>query len=235
MRTDRAKQLVEKRTRQRKVENALLRGYSTQSELAARYGVSQVTIYNDILAIRQKWLNESSGKASERRRKRIKQLELLWTKALESYERSRKDEEETVTTFRKDQCSACGGKGHLKTKEGEVGCSACNGNGLIDVEVFTKKIRGQAGEASFLNVARSVLMDIARLEGLTAPAKKSRSKFVQNNLIVTNADKEQQGTDEDNPYLTCDVAVLHQARELLDQLERLQQSQQTIDVQPHKD
>ena len=45
-------------------------------------------------------------------------------------------------------------------------CKACKGEGTVLVEVVTKKVKGQAGDASFLREFRENMTAAAKLKGL---------------------------------------------------------------------
>lgn len=202
---------VEQYKRQRKVECAMLRGHVGQQELATRYGVSQHTISKDMLAIRQRWALSSKDSAKYRRLHRIKQLEEVFRCAMESYERSRRDEEELVTQYKPQKCCDCGGVGKVELED----CTACQGTGRVVVEATTRRVRGQAGDASFLNQARQTLMNIAKLEGLTVPPTSVRAQqavVIQQTVAVEGEDA--------NPFIDVPKDVLLDARRALQRLQQ---------------
>lgn len=203
---------VEAYKRQRKVECALLRGHVGQQELAARYGVSQYTIAKDVRTIRQLWATSSREGAKFRRLHRIKQLEEVFRAAMESYERSRQDEEEVVTQYKPQKCFDCGGMGKVDLED----CTTCQGTGRIVIEATTRRVRGQAGEASFLNTARQTLMSIAKLEGLTVVAPTVRS---QQTVVIQQAGIVE-GCEDANPFIDVPKDVLLDARRAMQRLQQ---------------
>lgn len=194
---------VEKHKRQRKVECALVRGQANQMELAARYGVSQATINRDVYEIRERWRKEATqGKLKERRFKRIRQLEFVYAQAIESYERSRQDEEEILTQHKPTPCNRCKATG--KNGNGNSKCKACDGTGTQLVEVVTRRVKGQEGNASFLEAARKSLVDICRLEGLIVATPTIRS----NRTVIMNQTKQ----EEEDPFKGVPSEVVLEAR-----------------------
>jgi hypothetical protein len=216
MKPENAAKLVETQKRRRKVERAILSSNATLQELAIRHGVTINTIHNDVKWIRSRWKDEQ-GKNHEKRRALVKRLEFVFSKAMESYERSRQDEEEITTGYRKEDCTACRGRGRLRTPDRvEVECSACGGTGKQEIEIVSKKVRGQAGDASFLNTARTALMNIAKLEGLLEPPKRITNKNTQVNVLVGSVEEEEGG----NPFEGVPDNLLLEARDMFDRLQQ---------------
>ena len=137
-------------------------GYTLQ-ELSARFGVSTKQISNDRIYIEQNWWPvEQSQKTKAIRRRREIELEQLKRFAIESYKRSRQDKEEITTSYDKRTCTECGGTGKLP----KCRCLNCEGLGYVLDEKVTRKVSGQAGDASFLNSAINCVVQMIKLRGL---------------------------------------------------------------------
>jgi hypothetical protein len=132
--------------------------------------------------IRKRWANTAPAGIEECRSARIKQLEYIIMLCFASYERSRQDK--TIFTTREEPCDndKCL-HGLVKDKEGlNRPCPRCGGEEKIVVE--TRQVSGQAGDAKWLSVAQSAVMDIARLEGLVI----SNNQAIQ--ALRTTAERE---------------------------------------------
>jgi hypothetical protein len=132
---------------------------ATQVQIAARMGIKQPTIHKYVKVIRKWWEAEDKTTCRRRRNKRVRQLQFAAEKAYASYERSRQDDIETVTST--GRCAVCNGTG--MTGE-EDWCQPCNGDGTV--EVTRTSVRGRPGEAQFLNTYISCIKECAKLEGL---------------------------------------------------------------------
>ena len=154
---------IARRKRLVKLDIMLLKGTSSQEEMAAAFGVSQSTICQDIKLIKKRWLEADGEKARAKRAKRIKQLELAAQLAITSFERSRNDAEEITTTTRMEACPRCNGRGET-TDHDE--CPHCKGKGEKEMEVTTRKIKGNPGDAAFINTYRDCVKESAKLEAL---------------------------------------------------------------------
>ena len=141
--------------RRKKVEAAMLRGTTRQCELAVRFGVSEYTISRDCEAIRERWKTESAGGSLRRRITREAQLNEVFREAMLAWDRSKETTDEVTTTYRKEKCPVCKGKG----------CDACV-NGRVTVEMVSQKTSGKPGDPAYLNAALRTLVEICKLRGL---------------------------------------------------------------------
>lgn len=64
------------------------RGGMTQAEIAARLGVSQPTVYNDLKLLRAEWREKAAVHFSERQAEELAKIDLIETKAWGAFERS---------------------------------------------------------------------------------------------------------------------------------------------------
>lgn len=151
-----------RRKRMMRLEQMILRGNTNQSQLAAAFGVDQSTVCHWIREIEADWKKREYDKLDDRRRYRIKQLENIVSMALASYDRSRLDEEEF--TISQKTCPICDGTKEMKQDGTTTKCRGCDGVGYVQTE--QTKVKGKAGESSFLKVAVDTIKEIGRLEGL---------------------------------------------------------------------
>lgn len=153
----------ERYVRLQQLNPLLASGSYTITELANRFGVNPGIIHADREYIYENWWkSEHREEVADARLQRVKELEHIKKLALESYHRSRQDKEEVTTRYDKTICDECQGTGKLP----KCTCIACEGLGYVMEEVITRKIAGQAGDCSFLETARKVIIDICKLEAL---------------------------------------------------------------------
>lgn len=158
---------IEGDRRRLRIAEMMLRGQVCRTEMAAAFGVTPQTISIDIATIREQWLNETREEMTSKADQRIRQIQAIAALSLESYERSRKDEIEIVTAEKpcdNPQCVHGLVKYKLNDKELNRECDRCLGTSVVTVT--TRKVRGQAGDSSFLRVAKDCFVECARLEGL---------------------------------------------------------------------
>jgi RecJ-like exonuclease len=110
-----------------------------------------------------RWIINSKLDYDERWARRIEQLSMAAAAAWNSYEISKQNQEETITNYLPRPCRAC--------DDGKVAgtddwCAVCGGTGSVVVENVTRKVKGQAGDSSFLREFRENVKDMIRLEGL---------------------------------------------------------------------
>lgn len=141
-----------------KFEKMILQGITSNTELSNAFGISVECV--------SKWRNEvrrrrlgSHQELEDNRQERIAALNLIKHKAMTAYDRSCQDAEEYFTTYK--DCSVCKGSG--KAKE-DKDCDKCQGYGTV--EVTNHKITGQAGDVSYLQLAKEIEIEIAKLQGL---------------------------------------------------------------------
>lgn len=163
--------VTERRKRRREVERALVEGgcrsTAEREEMGARWGVGRTTIDADVRAVLARWEFQDRRYSDKLRLARRKELEHIRKLAAESYWRSRQDEIEITTEMVLAACSVCSGSG---LAAGDF-CPACDGNGEVMVEKVRKRVRGQAGDSSFLKVMGWTVVEQAKLEGLHVERK----------------------------------------------------------------
>jgi biotin operon repressor len=157
--------LIAMRKRRRRVACLLFEHPGiTQQQIAAKLGVSQMSISLDIRAIYREWFALDSTKVRYRAMRRIKQYEYAAYQAMQSFLLSRKNAEKVTTTYEPRRCQDCSGKGE---REG-VKCQACDGTGKTMHEVVTRQVAGQAGDPSHLRNYIEAIQKCVKLEGLEA-------------------------------------------------------------------
>lgn len=156
---------AEQQRRQLRVEELLLRGCTSITQMAAAFGVTFDTITADIREIRELWVRNNPIETKDRADLRIRQIEHIHQLALASYERSRKDREERTYAEKRCDNPKCT-EGVIKGQHGEPNqeCPRCLGEGKIISE--TRKITGSPGDPAFLTVAKACVIECARIEGL---------------------------------------------------------------------
>ncbi|KKK59393.1 hypothetical protein LCGC14_3034850 [marine sediment metagenome] len=165
--------------RRNEIAKVYLDGITNQVELANKFNVSQTTIHRDLAYLRKRWSKESSKSVKKERAVSIKHLYSVAEKAMESYEISRENAEEITTSIRQDDCRKCNGKGIVN----ELECLNCDGKGKVEVKTETKKIKGQAGDSSFLAEFRKCIEQIIKLKGLYKERKTATSTNVSGQVI----------------------------------------------------
>lgn len=156
---------VEARKRRQRVRDYLLRGITSCAEISVALGIRQETIANDLHFIFESWMTQDIRATRKKRAYRVKQLEFAAHKAILSFERSRQDQEEYQTVATPVPCPECRGTGSVGP-EGEEWCSTCDGSGRVLNEVVTHRVKGQAGDSSFLRTYIDSIKEIAKLEVL---------------------------------------------------------------------
>ncbi len=199
----------ERYDRLQKLNHLLAQGTYSMDELATRFGVGKQTILNDTNYIYQKWwVSEHREEVRDARLQRVKELEYIKRLALESYSRSRKDKEQVVTRYEKEECEECGGTGRLP----KCKCIACEGIGYTLAEVVSRKVEGQAGDNAFLETARKVTMDICKLEALFKQPEVKVQHVISGDVRHT--------VDLEEKYRDVDPELILEAKVALARLER---------------
>lgn len=161
--TTKAARIAQRKRRQR-VRDMLERGFTNQSEIATRLGVTQTTIASDVKAIENLWLQYDIRTTKWKRSKRVKQFERTAREAMAAFERSQQNAEEITTIYTPQKCPDCNGSG-FAADEIEW-CEMCKGTGKVTAEVVTRKVKGQAGDSSFLKAFNDSIKEIVKIEGL---------------------------------------------------------------------
>ena len=195
-----------------RLEKLMLNGITNLTELAAAFGLSRPTLKTMVEEVERTWLENERHDAVLEREFRCKQLEQLVQKALNSYERSRQDSEEISYTFA--ICGVCDGSGDIKKDGVTQDCVTCGGDGKIRVE--SVKIKGQAGDASFLRVAKDCIVECARIKGLYPDGRSSVAirKLISSSQEVGGAIQ----SKIEELYVDAPAEVLIKAMASLDEL-----------------
>jgi len=149
--------------RRRRVRDIILRGGAyTQGDIARRLGVSDKTISQDIRWIWKQWEEEDAAWSKVAKQKRIRQLEISAQEAMDSFERSKENQEEVTTTYHPRTCKACKGSGMVEGTE--KWCPECGGEGKVLSEVVTRKVKGSPGDVGYLRAFNEAVREMSRLE-----------------------------------------------------------------------
>lgn len=213
---------IQKQVRLVKIEQLLRKGITNQNALAARLGISQPTVSKYVAEIYDNWLHDNPRSARKARMLRVRQLEHVAVQAIDSYERSRKDQEEVTTVYQPVRCKGCKGTGWKDGKEEtEKWCEYCDGSGTTLQEVVTRKIKGQAGDAAFLKTAKDAIAECAKIMGLYRKEKKEEKPLEGGNTFVMI-----DGRQAD--LSTVSSNLLLQAREALYRLTQVQEEEDEV-------
>jgi len=155
------KQTVAMLKRRALIRDDFLNGMSTD-DLATRHGVSKMTIARYLKAILKEMAWEDKEQGVEKLILTERRLMTVFSKAADSFERSKKDATETSTQYKPKTCPACEGSGRKGAKRL---CRMCEGEGRIFAETTTKKVKGQSGDANFLRVQLDCLKEVNRIRG----------------------------------------------------------------------
>lgn len=158
----------------------LLKGIGSIEKISVALDINWDTANKDVKAVLQNWADRHTTNLEEKLATRIEQLMFSVQAAWQSYQRSRKDQEETSTVYTPVQCPSCKGSGFMPNTE--TWCETCDGNGEVIKEVVTKRIKGQAGDSTFLNIYQRGIIEAAKLEGLYLERKEPSQPAVNINV-----------------------------------------------------
>jgi hypothetical protein len=169
------------------IEKAMCHGINSLEQLSRRFGVSRNTIYADIKLITKRLQRRNEDTADSRRVQIAMSLDYLQQLSLVAFERSQQNVEELSIKVEKQECFHCEGTGRIPTsKGGDVFCPQCEGHGQVDVELETRRSRGQAGDSSFLRVALSCLEAKSKLFGLVQGGKVVNKNIDARSITINN-------------------------------------------------
>jgi len=172
--------LVKKRKRRQQVRDLMLHGGISTEQIARRLGVATTTVKEDIKIIEEDWLHEDIEESVHMRSKLVRHLFHSAGKAMTSFDLSKQPEEEIVITRTPKTCRNCSGLGILDENDPDSErCPKCLGEGKVFVETETRKVKGQAGDAAFLNVYNKSIEQIAKLVGVHQGKEKSGSTNIK--------------------------------------------------------
>lgn len=166
--------------RRGKVRRDYLVGCRTARELAVRYGVSEITISKDLIAIREEFRKEYEETSRGELATSLAELHEFRVICRNAFVRSQESEEEITTSYDPRKCPDC--------KDGMVEgtdewCERCDGTGKIIVEKVTRKVRGKAGDSSFLSAELAAMREENRLLG-RYPHRNDVLREQRNDLVV---------------------------------------------------
>ncbi len=173
------------RKRRHEIRQMLLQGIRSQSEMAARLGISQPAVSKHIQVIYDEWLKEDIKTTRAKIRYRVRQFEQGAQEAFVAWQKSKESEEQIITEYERKNCPECAArlenntvdsgkkpaKNAAKTQPSKdckisKDCKTCEGKGFILVENVTRKVTGKAGDAALLAQYNQALREAAKLEGL---------------------------------------------------------------------
>lgn len=175
--------------RRRRVGEMMLRGISSQEEIAAAFDVDAKTITKDMQAIKETWLSEGIDDLATRARVRVKQLDGVLALAINAFDRSRKPKREMSLEQRPCDNPKCR-NGLVKTVDedghptGQTECGRCNGKEWYTVE--KEKVTQTSGDPAYLMVAKAVIVESARIEGVYPVVTSALRKTVEASLTGVN-------------------------------------------------
>jgi hypothetical protein len=205
--TSRAKRLATrvKAKHMSRVGDMMLSGHTDKSKMAAALGLSPRTVANYMDEIRRDWLNSDKRSFAMKVVNRVRQCELAMQESFEAFKRSQQNEVETRVVLSAERCRAQGCENGMVN--GEEWCEECGGNGTVDVETTTTRVRGQAGDSSLLNAFIKAVAEAAKLEGLYVTRVEER-RTIDKAVMHLNGNQWSEASSE----------VLLKARRVLDGL-----------------
>jgi len=147
---------------QRKIYKLYISGVKRQNDIAARVGVCQATVSKYLQEIFKEFRENLGQSLEDERNVRIRELDEDRMKALDGYERSKKNAEKITITYGKKTCPDCE-DGML---EDGSWCTTCGGEGELQTETQIREIKGQVGDIQHLRHASWCSAEAARISGL---------------------------------------------------------------------
>lgn len=169
------------RARLDKVEKMVMMGVTSHNEIATTFGVSNMTVIRWLREINERMRTERNQDVEDARNLRVSQLSNIYRKAMAGFEKSREENaEETVERVR---CRTCQGEGTVEERPNQwEDCPTCHGKGLV-VEKVVKKVKTSPGDSTFLRVAKDIVMEMAKIEGVVSP---ETTKLVSTRLLQSS-------------------------------------------------
>jgi len=163
---------VLKSKRKAAVRRDLLAGFTHYESLAAKHNVSVPTIAKYIKEIQNEMRARYADQLPAQKNMMEERLMETFSQAETSYLLSKQPVEEISTQYVRVKCRYCKGTGWEDADEdsGEW-CDACGGDGRVIEEQITRKVKGQAGDSSFLMVKLQAMREWNKLHG-NYPEKK---------------------------------------------------------------
>jgi hypothetical protein len=170
--------------RKERVNELLLQGYNAR-QIALTLGISANEVRVCSRELEKEWQEHILGDRERHVARISEQFQLGARSAFDSYLRSRQDATETTTIHKPKQCQACNGTGKLKgDKSSDEWCVNCDGDGKIIAEITTTKVKGQAGDSTFLKEFRMALESIAKIQGLNPEKAVSQDNSQRTNIGI---------------------------------------------------
>lgn len=142
-----------------RTEELISQGCTRPAQIAELLGVSRATARKYIQKVLDGFTAAQEDSMKVRSKRAIARYEQLAYAALQAFARSQENEEELTSSIKEVVCPNCNGTG------ADNECEVCDGEGKVKTEVISKRVKGKAGDSSFLNVARLCFTDIAKIEG----------------------------------------------------------------------
>ena len=163
-----------------KIEKLMMQGVTSHSEIANMFGVSRMTVIRWLKQVNERLRREKPTEVEDARNLRVAQLSNIFRNAMVAWEKSGKESvEEQVDKVR---CRMCNGEGTVEERPSQwEDCPQCNGKGLL-VDRVIKKVKTTPGDSAYLRVAKDVVLEIAKIEGVTS----SDSKLISTRLLQTS-------------------------------------------------
>lgn len=214
---------IAKIRRRARVEELWLEG-CTVSDICRRTGYGRKAVAADLAIMSSRLEKEQDSALTEKRAQAVARKEHLLRTAYHAFNLSQQPEEEIKTEYQRNSCEPCEGRGRTYPQEGGEGvpCTACEGRGWNEVEVITRKVKGQAGDAALLSVIRQTLGDIDKITGIHAAKEVKVSGQVEHSHTANN------------PYEDLPTHKLRELRQRLEEAKaatpRIEPAQDAIDV-----
>lgn len=207
------------------LQKKLLSGCTNESELAVAFNVHPATIRNWVEKLKGRWSERLINDVEGKRTFRVEQMQHIGFLALSAFEKSQKKAVEYTTQER--ICTDCNGEGEVEEKPNTFEkCLKCKGEGTLTTE--TTKIKGQAGDSSFLRVAKECFLEAAKLEGVAAPDDKMRlSTILSDSKQLSDGNLQQQVAEM---YLEAPSDLIIEALRAHDELrEKVKQKTKSVE------
>ena len=215
--------------RLRKAEVMVCRGITSGQEISIALGCGPQDAYKLLKTIYERWRADPNQDVQDRRLLRTKQLEVVLQKANAAFERSCKDVEEFSTV--ESVCTACNGRKEFKDEKSASGfsdCKSCNGVGRVITEKVT--IRKKVGDPAFLALAKEVIKELAKIDGIVTDKKVTISNTLVQQSMKLGGEIEQSVREL---YIEAPVETLIKAKLLLEELDLAEKKKnQPVSSQP---
>lgn len=167
-----------------KTEAMMLRGVTNTQQIANAFNLPYNAAHWMMKEVQRRWQEYSGETPKELVTKRIKQLEKLLTDAHSAYAESKKQLE---VSEKRIKCSRCKGTGRVveidpsadvtedELDEVEVDCWMCEGGFKIE---RTLKEKRSPGDVTYLRLAKEVIAELGKLEGLYPKVSVRQDKII---------------------------------------------------------